>query len=264
MAVLAALAALLGAGAARAERTISVNEPGTGIFDQPSAVLSGQAAHVTFVGRPSGDSGYKVYYAAVNAGADFGNVNLLRDNTVLPVMPVVVDNETSAYADARHPRIAVREASGSRTRLTILFQAKRFSPADNAYRPFLADLVVVNNVVTSMSVGEIAGIPEGDVEEISFALVAADNTVRLVYAWKPAVDSAQPFDLYFARVALDNGAVAGTPVPVTPAWPAARGVRPVPDLKLDDLNRSHVAWAAAPAADAQEAPICYAMIKETN
>jgi len=85
------LGATLFAAAARAEKVFPVNDNNTGLFDQPSVAMNGSVAHVAFIGDNTG-TGYKVYYAAVNGAADFTNVLLQRDNTVILAPPATVDN----------------------------------------------------------------------------------------------------------------------------------------------------------------------------
>lgn len=259
----AAVFTALACGIASAEKVFPVNDNNTGVFDQPSVALSGSVAHVAFIGDTAG-TGYKVFYAAVNAAADFTNVNLVRDNTVILTPATIVDNTTPAYADARHPKIAVREASASQVKLVILFQARPTSTTDTAYRPYLARVTVANNVVTSVSVSEIAGITPGDVEDISFALVAADNTARIAYANRTSIAPTEPFQIFFARVGIDNATAVGAPVPITSGYPLSVGFRPVPSLGLDDLNRAHIAWAATDNTGTSPGPVYYAMVKETS
>src|SRR5512143_1722105 len=66
-------ATLFAAAAAHAEKVFPVNDNNTGLFDQPSVAMNGSVAHVAFIGDNTG-TGYRVYYAAVNGGADFTNV----------------------------------------------------------------------------------------------------------------------------------------------------------------------------------------------
>lgn len=254
-------------GTASAERTVSVNDNNTGLFDQPSVVMSGSVAHVAFIGQPSGTTGYKVCYAAVNGAADFTNTALLRDNTViLTFPPAVIDNAATpsdAYTDARHPKIALRTA----TQAVILFQA--IPAGDTVYKLFIANLALSGNGVASHTVRrigkDIAGNPlDNDCEDASFALVASDNTARIVYATRTAVAPTEAFQLAFARVGLDNATAVGSPVSLTALYPFSRGFRPVPRLALDDLNRAHIAWAAADDSGANPGPVYYAMIKETS
>src|SRR4030065_236986 len=80
-------------------------------------------------------------------------------------------------ADARHPRIALR----SSTEVVIFFQAKPSGPADTAYLLYRALLTLDNNVVVSQSVLPVEGVSPGNIEHVSFGLVAADNTPRPAY-----------------------------------------------------------------------------------
>lgn len=260
---LAAVLAAVACGTASAEKTFPVNDNNTGLFDQPSAAQYGAVTHVAFIGDNTGTGAYKVYYAAINGSADFTNVNLVRDNTVILTPATLIDNAAPVYADARHPKIAVRSATSSETTLVILFQAKPTSTSDTAYRPFIARVTVANNAVVSISVNEINGVTAGDVEDISFALLTTDNTARIVYGNRSAIGASEPFQLFFARVGLDN-ATATTPVAVTASYPLSLGFRPIPSLALDDLNREHIAWAATDNSGTNEGPVYYAMIKETN
>ena len=262
------LAAVLAAAPAGAETTIPVNDNNTGVFDQPSVAMYGNTAHVAFIGDNIASGTYRVYYAAVNGAADFSNLSLPRDNTVILTFPTAVDNTDAGndlYYDARHPRIALR----SSTEAVILFQAKP-TVSDTGYRPYLARLTLSGNSVVARSVRLVTGFPAGllstgTVEDISFGLLTADNTARMAFGNKTSISAAEPFRVYFARVGLDNALVVGTPVPLSSDAPplGSNGYRPLPSLKIDALNRAHVAWAAN---DSSLNPngIYYALVKETG
>ncbi len=259
------LASLMGAtlfaAAAHAEKVFPVNDNNTGLFDQPSVAMNGSVAHVAFIGDNTG-TGYRVYHAAVNGAADFTNVLLQRDNTVILAPAATVDNTdigNDLYADARHPKIALRSA----TELVILFQAKPTSTSDTAYRLYIARLTLAGNAVVGKSVKQVQGLAAGNIEDVSWALVPADNTARIVYSNRAAIAPTEPFALSFARVGLDNAAAA-PPVAITSAYPSSQGYRPVPNMKLDDLNRAHIAWAANDASGSNPGPVYYAMIDQTN
>ncbi len=253
------------AGSAFAEKTLPVNDSNTGVFDQPSVTMNGAAAHIAYIGDNTGSSTYRVFYAAVNAGADFSNVALSRDNTVLLTFPTAVDNATAPnepYYDARHPRIALRSA----TEAVILFQAKPTS-LDNVYRPYIARLTLAGYSVTSVSVRQVQGFPSGtlasgDIEDIDFRIVTTDNTARVAFGARSAISTAIPFEVYFARVGLDNATVVGTPLQLT-GVSGSQGFRPIPRLALDSLARAHIAWAANDNSLGPN-PIYYAMVKETS
>src|SRR5574341_847137 len=177
---LAALLAAVACGTASAEKTFPVNDNNTGLFDQPSAATNGSVVHVTFVGDNTG-TGYKVFYAAINGAADFTNVALQRDNTVILTPPTTVDNtdlRNDSYSDARRPKIALRSA----TQPVIVFQAKPTSTSDTAYHLYLARRTLRNNVVVGKRVNVIQNLTTGNIEDVSLALLATDNTARIVYA----------------------------------------------------------------------------------
>jgi len=256
------LGATLFAAAANAEMTFPVNDNNTGLFDQPSVAMSGSTAHVAFIGGAGPAGPFRVYYAAVNGGADFSNVLLQRDSTVILTSPTTVDNTeigNDPYADARHPKIALR----SPTEAVILFQAKPTSTSDTAYRLYIARLTLAGNAVVEKSVKQVQGLEAGTIEDVSWALLATDNTARAVYSSRPSIAPIEPFHLSFARIGLDNAQVA-SPVAITSSYPSSQGFRPIPSLKLDDLNRAHIAWAATDASGTAPGPVFYAMIKETN
>ncbi len=257
------LGATLFAAAANAEKTFPVNDNNTGLFDQPSVAMGGATAHVAFIGDKTG-TGYKVYYAAVNGAADFTNVLLQRDNTVILTPPTTVDNTdfgNDLYADARHPKIAIR----SSTEAVILFQAKPTSTSDTAYQLYIARLTLAGNAVVGMSVKQVQGLAGGTVEDVSWALITTDNSARVVYSTRSAIAAAENFQLAFARVGLDNAEAAAPVVIASPSsYPLSQGARPIPSLKLDDLNRAHIAWAAEGASGSSSGPIYYAMIDQTN
>lgn len=258
-----ALAASMAATAA-AEKTIPVNDPASpGAFDQPSVAMSGSVAHLAYIGAPTTAGPFRVYYAAVNSGADFSNLSLARDSILLTPPIEVVDAGGDAYADARHPRIALR----SSTQVVIFFQAKPSSPADTAYLLYRAQLALDNNVVVSRSVRQVAGVSPGNIEDVSFGLVTADNTARIAYANRPTTSPTVPFRLFYARVGLDNATVVGPPLPLSPGngdtFTGSDGFRPIPSLRVDGLTRSHVAWAASNNST-NPGGIYYALVKEVS
>lgn len=265
----AMLAVILSSPPAAAETTIPVNDDDTGIFDQPSVAMSGSTAHLAYIGDDSGSGAFRVYYAAVNGAADFTNLTLPRDNTVLLTFPTVLDNTgsggNSPYFDARHPKIAVRSSSEA----VILFQARPTS-LSTVFRPYIARLTLSGNSVTAQSVRQVTGFPAGPlstgtIEDLSFGLAAVDNTARAAFSNKSSIGAAEPSQVYFARVGLDNALVAGTPLPLSSGAPplGSNGFLPLPSLKLDNLNRAHVAWAADDSSTAPNG-IYYALVKETN
>lgn len=257
-------------GTAFAEKTFSVNDNNTGVFDQPSVVLNGLIANVAYIGGSSTAGPFTVFFAAVNGGADFTNLLLPRDNTVLPIPGVAIDNTgaggNAAYFDARHPKIALRSA----TEVVILFQA-RPAPADVVYRPYIARLAVAPTSVTLISVRQVTGFPAGelstgDIEDISYNLVLTDNTARMAFASRSTISAPTPFHVYFARVGLDDAAAVGTPLLLSSGnddtVTGSDGFRPVPSLRIDTLNNSHVAWAANDNTPNPGA-VYYAMVTST-
>ncbi len=256
-------------GTAFAEKTFSVNDNNTGVFDQPSVVLNGLVANVAYIGGSGTAGPFTVFFAAVNGGADFTNLLLPRDNSVLPIPPVAIDNTgaggNAAYFDARHPKIALRSA----TEVVILFQA-RAAATDDFYRPYVARLAVTANSAALISVRQIEGFPAGvlstgDIEDISYNLVLTDNTVRMAFANKPTISLASPFQVWFARVLLDNASVVQT-LPLSSGdnntVTGSDGFRPVPSLNLDVLGNSHVSWAANDSTP-NPGGVYYAMVTST-
>lgn len=236
-------------GTAAAERTFSLNAANTGVFDQPSAAVSGNTVFVAFIGDDTASGSYRVFFAAVNGGADFGNFSL-PDSTFLLIPPVAINNAVagSEYFDARHPKVAARSA----TEAVIVFQA-RPTAADVVYRPYIARVGIANNTATLISISRITGFPagvltDGDIEDISFNLVLTDNTARMAFASRATISAVTPFHVYFARVGLDNALVVGTPLLLSSGdgntVTGSDGFRPVPSLHLDLFNNAHVAWAA--------------------
>jgi hypothetical protein len=267
LALAAALLASAFAGTAAAEVIFPVNETNTGIFDQPSSTFVGNNVYVAFIGDTSGAGTFRVFFAAVNGAADFSNTLLARDNTVFPIPPFAIDNTgaggNSPYFDARHPKIALRGSSEA----VLLFQARPTS-ADNVYRPFLARVAISESAASLVSVRQVGGFPagvltDGDIEDISFQPVTADGTARVAFASRPAIDSGSPFHVYFARVGLDNATVAGAPLLLSSGngdtVTGSDGFRPVPALRLDTLNNSHVVWAANDAVP-NASGIYYALV----
>ena len=240
---LLAIAAAVGVGtSARAEGIFPVNNPGAGnwVFDQPSVAANGTVLHLAFVGDntagaedPSLDT--RLYYGAVNGGADFTSKATVRSHVVV-TEPVAIDNG-AAYSNARHPQIALRSA----TELAILFQAVPGGGTD--HKLFLARVTIDNNAVKAQKVEEVkspaSGSIAGNLVDPSFALVASDNSLRVAYT----DDSSGYGNVYYARVGLDNAFLAGSPLLLS-SQPNSQGVQPLPRLRLDGNGSSHVVWAA--------------------
>ena len=224
-----------------------MNDAGTGnwVFDQPSVVANGSVLHVAFVGNnaagaDSASLNTRLYYAAVNGAADFTNKATTRSQ-VLVTAPVAIDNGP-LHINARHPQIALRSA----TELAILFQA--IPVGDDNYKLFRAKVTIGNNAVTSQRVDEIrdaagARIP-GKLTDPSFALVPNDDTMRIAFSSFPSLVAVPPYsDVYYARVGLDNARVVGNTILLTKTA-SSTGVSPLPRLRLDGNNYSHIVWAA--------------------
>ena len=253
------------AAGAWAEGIFPVNDTGAGnrVFDQPSVVANGTLLHVAFVGDNVAGAGSasldtRLYYAAVNGGADFQNRGTTRA-TVLVTAPVAIVSG-DAYTNARHPQIAMRTS----TELTILFQA--IPAGDNNYKLFRAQVTIDNNAVTSQRVDEIrdaagARIP-GNLTDPSFGIVASDNTLRVAFSSFPSLVSGSPYsDVYYARVGLENSRVANTTILLSNTT-GNTGVMPLPRLKIDSNNYSHIVWAANNNDPTRTTPagIYYAMV----
>ena len=233
--VLLALAATLSLGAAAwAEGIFPVNDSGTGVFDQASVAANGTVLHVAFVGGGSAGGPFRLFYAAVNAGADFGNKATTRAQVLLTAPFAISD---ALYTDARHPQVALRSA----TEVAILFQA--IPAGDTNYKLFRALLTIENNAVKTQQVGEIVdpvgGRMAGRLVDPSFALVATDNSLRVAYT----DNSAGIGNVYYARVGVDNAFLVGSRILLS-SRPDTQGVQPLPRLRLDGNNNSHVVWAA--------------------
>ena len=245
--ILLVFAMILGfATVARAEGIFPVNDAGAGnwVFDQPSVVANGSTLHVAFVG--DADTGAdalpstRLYYAAVNGSAGFTDKSTTRAQVLLTA-PVAIDNG-DAYTDARHPQIALR----STTELVILFQAR---PAGEfSYKLFRALVAIANNAVTSQRVAEIrdaaGGRIPGQLTDPSFALVTSDNTLRVAFSSSPSLVAGSPYsDVYYARAGWEAARVVNTAILLTDQF-SSTGVSPLPRLRLDSNNFSHVVWAA--------------------
>ncbi|MGZ8474029.1 MAG: hypothetical protein ACXWWY_11095 [Candidatus Deferrimicrobiaceae bacterium] len=229
------IAATLGlAAAAWAEGIFPVNDAGTGVFDQASVAANGEVLHVAFVGGGSAGGPFLLYYAAVNGGADFTNKATTRAQVLLTA-PVAIGG--SLYTDARHPQVALRSA----TEVVILFQAIPAGETD--YKLFRALVTIENNAVKTQLVGEITdpvgGRIPGRLVDPSFAPVASDNSLRVAYT----DNSSGLGNVYYARVGTDNAFVVGSRILLS-SRPETQGVQPLPRLRLDGNNFSHVVWAA--------------------
>lgn len=250
-------------GTAAAEKTLPVNDPASaGVFDQPSVAVSGNVAHVACIGAGNPAGPFRVYYAAIGGATNFSSLSLSRASAGFLLTPLTpVDNTApgnSAYADARHPRIAMLSSREA----VILFQAKPAASPDPAYVLYLARLSLDNNAVVQQTVRMVTGIG-GFNEDPSFGLVSADDTARVAYAGRQAITG--DFNVYYARISLASAAVTGVPgAPVLlSSVSGSAGSRPLPSLRLDSRNNAHVAWAAN---DNTASPngIYYALVKETG
>ncbi len=267
--ILFVIAATVGlAAAAWAEGIFPVNDAGTGnwVFDQPSVVANGSILHVAFVGDSAAGAdnaslNTRLYYAAVNGGADFTNKEITRSD-VLVTAPVAIDNG-DAYTSARHPQIALRSAS----ELVVLFQA--IPAGETNHKLFLALLTIDNNVVTSRRVGEIrdaaGGRIPGRLTDPSFGIVTSDNTLRVAYSSFPSLMAGSPYsEVFYARVGWDNTRVVDNTILLSTNTGdnsiASLGVSPLPRLRLDGNNYSHIVWAANNDDPTTPAGIYYAMV----
>ncbi|MHB1012946.1 MAG: hypothetical protein ACYC37_08615 [Desulfobacteria bacterium] len=255
--------------AAWAEGIFPVNDAGTGnwTFDQPSVAAYASVLHVAFVGDNAAgvfntdntvntSLNTRLYYAAVNGGADFTN-KLTTRSQVLVTPAVAIDN--ALFNQARHPQIALLSA----TELAIVFQA---IPSDNpaaGFKLFLARLTINNNTVTSQRVTEIrdaagARIP-GNLTDPSFGFVVVDNTLRVAFSSSPSLLAGSPYsDVYYARVGWDNALVLNNTLLLNSV--NSTGVSALPRLVLDGNNYSHIVWAAGNADPTSIATIYYAMV----
>jgi hypothetical protein len=253
--ILIALAILLFAATAGAEGIFPVNESGTGTwaFDQAATVAGGSRINVAFIGDSAGTGQFRLYYAAVEGGANFQDNTLQRSKVILT--PATVIDSGASYTDARHPRIALRTGN----QMIIVFQAVPAGLAPGDYRLFRALVTVDNNTVSAQNVSEIldAGgvrLP-GALVDPSFRAVTTDNSLRMAYTQV----SAGVGNVYYARVGMDSARLAASPILLS-SVPSSQGAQPLPRLRLDGNNNSHIVWAANNAADTPSG-IYYAMVK---
>ncbi|MFZ2223324.1 MAG: hypothetical protein WAV26_01410 [Candidatus Deferrimicrobium sp.] len=253
------IAATVGlAAGAWAEGIFPVNDAGIGnwVFDQPSVVVNGTVLHLAFVG--DSDTGAdsspdtRLYYAAVNGGADFTNKLTTRDQVIVTA-PVAI--EDTLFHQARHPQIALRSA----TQLEILFQA--IPVGDTSYKLFLAVVTIDNNAVKTQLVKEVqnpaSGRMPGNLVDPSFGLVAADNSLRVAYT----DNSSGIGNVFYSRVGWDNAFLVGSSILLS-SQPSSQGVQPLPRLRLDGNNDSDIVWAANNSTDTPSPTgIYYAMVR---
>ncbi|MGZ8447816.1 MAG: hypothetical protein ACXWWM_08585, partial [Candidatus Deferrimicrobiaceae bacterium] len=188
-----------------------------------------------------------------NGGAAFANKATTR-NQVLVTAAVAIDN--TLFHHARHPQIALR----SETELAILFQA--IPVGDNNYKLFRALVTSENNAVKTQQVKEVldpaSGRMAGNRVDPSFALVAHDNTLRVVYT----DNSVGIGNVYYARVGWDTAFLVGSGILLS-SQPSSQGVQPLPRLRLDGNNNSHIAWAANNSTGTPSPTgIYYAMVRK--
>ena len=253
------------ATAAWGEGIFPVNDAGTGnwAYDQPSVAAYGSVLNLAFVGSSAAGAdnaslNTRLYYAAVNGGADFTNTATTRA-LVLATPPVAIETG-DAYTAARHPQIAVVSA----TELAIVFQA--IPAGETGYKLFRARVTIANNAVTSSRVDEIrdaagARIP-GRLTDPSFVFVPSDSTLRLAFSSFPSLVAGSTYsDVYYARVGLASGQVVNTAVLLTKTA-SSTGVSPLPRLAIDGNAFSHIVWAANNSDPTRTTPagIYYAMV----
>jgi hypothetical protein len=255
--VIAATAGL--AAVAWAEGIFPVNDAGSGnwVFDQPSVAANGNVLHLAFVGDNTtgadGSPNTRIYYAAVNGGADFTN-RLTTRTEVLVTAPVAIDN--ALFSGARHPQIALRSA----TQLQILFQAIPVGAAD--HKLFLAVVTIDNNAVTAQQVKEVldpvSGRIPGNLVDPSFGLAVVDNSLRVAYT----DNSTGIGNVFYSRVGWDNAFLVGPGILLS-SQPSSQGVQPLPRLRVDGNNDSHIVWAANNSAGTPSPTgIYYAMVRK--
>ena len=186
------------------------------------------------MGSGSSAGPFRLYYAVVNGEADFTNAATTRAQVLLTA-PVAIDN--TLYTDARHPQIALRSA----TEVVVLFQA--IPAGDTDYKLFRALLTIENNAVKTQQVGEVmdpfGGRLAGRLVDPSFALVVTDNSMRVAYT----DTSSGVGNVYYARVGIDNAFLVGSRILLS-SRPETQGIQPLPRLRLDSNNYSHIVWAA--------------------
>jgi len=249
------LALVLTAATAGAEAIIPVNEsgPGTWTYDQPATAVDGTVVYTAFIGDSTGSGQYRLYFAAVAGSVNFASKTVTRSQ-VVSTAPTVIDNG-ALYTDARHPRIVLINSNQA----VIVFQAVPSGLAAGDYRLFRALLTLENNAVKTQSVAEIFNANgtrmAGPLVDPSFGFVSKTRTLCLAFASPPAGTG----EVYYARVGTDNALVVGSPI-VLSSLASSRGVQPLPRLRLDANNFSHIAWAANNTAGTPSG-IYYAMVK---
>ncbi|NNG47176.1 MAG: hypothetical protein HKM86_08715, partial [Deltaproteobacteria bacterium] len=251
------------AATAAAEKTVSVNDPAIpGVFDQPSVAVSGNTLHVAYIGADNTAGPFRLFYAAVGGATKFNDLDLTRDTEgFLITPPTPIDNTdagNNAYVDARHPRIAIRSA----TEVVIFFQAKPAASPDPTYVLYLARLTLEGDAVVQQSVRLVTGL-SGFNEDVSFELVKEEGRALVAYAGRSAVSG--DFNVFYARISLATAAVTGTPGRplLLSSATGSTGTRPLPSLKLDSLDRAHIAWAANDNSSSPNG-IYYVLVKETD
>ena len=97
----------------------------------------------------------------------------------------------------------------------------------------------------------------------SFALITTDNTLRVAFSSSPSTVAVSPYsDVYYARVGVDTARVVDNTLILLTQTASSTGVAPLPRLRLDGNNFSHIVWAANNSDPARTTPsgVYYAMV----
>lgn len=194
-----------------------------GNFFQTSGYLDGTVFHLAFIRSADGNPPFKVYYAPIDASADFNSDTLTGDTLRLKDI-TLLDLTLPAYVDGRSPSIFPLSDNGEKKAGvafigdgTVFFALINPNLDSDALQPSVEDVQAVPVV------------PAGSVTSLSSASDSAGN-LHLLYD--------NTGSLLYASIPFDDFTNSVTSIPLD-----SPGTAPQLAVKSDPLNNAHAVWA---------------------